>query len=153
MVDADNIRTVAVVGAGNMGSDIAVLLSRVGECNVMLTDTSDEILSSRIERQRGSVQKHFVDKSKMSAENMETVFSRIQTTTEPHTAVGAADLVIEAVFENMELKKTIFKQIDDAAPPHAILATNTSYLSVTEIANSTKRPDKVAGMHFSIRSP
>jgi len=148
MVDANDIRTVAVIGAGNMGSDIAVLLSRVGGCSVMLTDTSDETLNRSIERQRASVQKHFVEKSKISAEDMETIFGRIRTTAELHTAVREADLVIEAVFESMELKKTIFKQIDDAAPPHAILATNTSYLSVTEIANSTKRPDKVAGMHF-----
>jgi 3-hydroxybutyryl-CoA dehydrogenase len=148
MGDADDIRTVAVVGAGNMGSGIAVLLSQVGECNVTLTDTADEILTTRIQRQRDSIQKHFVDKSKMSAEDMELIFSRIQTTTDLQAAVREADLVIEAVFENMELKKTIFEQIDDAATPHAILATNTSYLSVTEIANSTKTPDRVAGMHF-----
>jgi len=148
MVYEDTIKTIAVVGAGNMGSGIAVLLSRLGGYNVMLTDTSDGILNTRIKQQRESLKKHYVDKSKMRMEDMELVLSRIKTTTELSKAVGGADFVIEAVYENMAVKKDIFRQIDGAAPPHAILATNTSYLSVTEIANSTGRPEQVAGMHF-----
>ena len=148
MVDIASIKTVAVVGAGNMGSGIAVLLSRAGGYDVALTDTSVEIHDTRIMQQRDSLKKHFVDKSKMSMEDMEIIFNRIKTTADLSEAVGTADFVIEAVFENMELKKNIFKQIDDAAPPEAILATNTSYLSVTEIANSTDRPEQVVGMHF-----
>ncbi len=144
----ENIKQVAVIGAGNMGAQIAEMLSRVGGYQVIMTDISDELVNKGLQRQRDSLQRFFVDKGKMTADEMQAIVSRIKGTTSIPEAVSKADFVIEAIFDNMELKKTIFKQLDESAPPQAILATNTSYLSVTEMASVTKRPDKVAGMHF-----
>ena len=144
----EDIKRITVIGSGNMGAQIAQLCAQVGGCQVVMTDTTQELVDAGLKRQRDSLQKYFVDKGKMTADDMQAVLARIRGTTKLAEAVSKADLVIEAVFENMALKKDIFKQLDAAALPHAILATNTSYLSVTEIASVTKRPEKVAGMHF-----
>jgi len=144
----EDIKQIAVIGSGNMGAQIAQLCAQVGGYQVVMTDTTQELVDAGLKRQRDSLQRYFVDKGKMTANEMKVVLARIRGTTKLAEAVSKADLVIEAVFENMALKKDIFKQLDAAAPPPAILATNTSYLSVTEIASITKRPEKVAGMHF-----
>ena len=144
----ENIKQVAVIGAGNMGAQIAQLASQLGRYQVMMMDTSDELVNSGLQRQRDSLQRFFVDKGKMTADEMQAIISRIKGTTSIPEAVSNADFVIEAAFENLELKENIFRQLDESAPPHAILVTNTSFLSVTEMASTTKRPDKVAGMHF-----
>ena len=144
----EDIKRITVIGSGNMGAQIAQLCAQVGGCQVVMTDTTQELVDAGLKRQRDSLQKYFVDKGKMTADDMKAVLARLRGTTKLAEAVSKADLVIEAVFENMALKKDIFKQLDAAAPPYAILATNTSYLSVTEIASVTKRPEKVAGMHF-----
>jgi len=144
----EDIKRITVIGSGNMGAQIAQLCAQVGGCQVVMTDTAQELVDAGLKRQRDSLQRYFVDKGKMTADDMQAVLARIRGTTKLAEAVSEADLVIEAVFENMALKKDIFKQLDAAAPPYAILATNTSYLSVTEIASVTKRPEKVAGMHF-----
>lgn len=144
----ENIKRVAVIGAGGMGSGIAEILSRIGGYQVIMCDTTDELVQRGLQNQRNNLQKFFVDKGKITAKEMEAILGRIKTTSNLAEAAGKADLVIEAVFENLELKKTIFKQLDEAAPPRTILASNTSNLSVTEMAAQTKRPDKVAGMHF-----
>ncbi len=144
----EKIKRVAVIGAGGMGSGIAELLSRVGGYQVVMADTTDELVQRGLQNQRNNLQKYFVDKGKITADEMKAILGRIKLTTNIAEAVSKADLAIEAVFENMELKKGVFKQLDGAAPPHTILASNTSYLSVTEMAGQTKRPDKVAGMHF-----
>ncbi len=144
----EDIKQITVIGSGNMGAQIAQLCAQVGGCQVVMTDTAQELVDAGLKRQRDSLQKYFVDKGKMTADDMKAVLARLRGTTKLAEAVSKADLVVEAVFENMALKKDIFKQLDAAAPPYAILATNTSYLSVTEIASVTKRPEKVAGMHF-----
>ncbi len=144
----ENIKRVAVIGAGGMGSGIAELLSRLGGYQVIMCDTTDELVQRGFQNQRNNLQKYFVDKGKITAKEMEAILGRIKTTSNLAEAAGKADLVIEAVFENMELKKSIFKRLDEAAPPRTILASNTSNLSITEMAAQTKRPDKVAGMHF-----
>ncbi len=144
----ENIKQVTVIGAGNMGSGVAELLSRLGGYQVIMSDTTDELVQRGLQNQRNNLQKFFVDKGKITADEMKAIIGRIKLTTNIALAVSQADFIIEVVFESMELKKSIFKQLDEAAPPHAILATNTSYLSVTEMASETKRPDKVAGMHF-----
>jgi 3-hydroxybutyryl-CoA dehydrogenase len=131
-----------------MGAQIAQLAAQVGGYQVTMTDSTEELVNKGLERQRGSLQKFFVDKGKMTADEMQAVIGRIKGVATIAEAVAQADVVIEAVFENMELKKKIFKELDEAAPLGAILATNTSYLSVTEIAGVTKRPEKVAGMHY-----
>ena len=144
----ENVKQVAVIGAGNMGAQIAQLASQVGGYQVMMTDMNDELVNRGLQRQRDSLQRFFVDKGKITADEMQAIVGRIKGTTSLPEAVSKADIVIEAVFDNPELKKTIFKQLDEATPPQAILASNTSYLSVTEMAAVTKRPDKVVGMHF-----
>ena len=144
----EDVKQIAVIGAGNMGAQIAQLAAQVGGYQVKMTDSTEELVNKGLERQRGSLQRFFVDKGKMTAEDMQAVIGRIKGTATIGKAVAQADLVIEAVFENMELKKKIYKELDEVAPPGAILATNTSYLSVTEIASVTRRPEKIAGMHY-----
>lgn len=144
----DNLKKFAVIGAGGMGSGIAELLSRMGGYEVVLCDTTEELVQRGLDNQRKNLQKFFVEKGKITSEEMEEILGRIKLTTSVAEACKEADMVIEAVFENLELKKTIFKEMDTAAPSHAILASNTSNLSVTEMAAQTKRPGKVAGMHF-----
>lgn len=143
-----DIKQIAVIGAGNMGSGIAELLSRVGGYQVVLNDTSEELVKRGYDLQRNNLQKRFVDRDKMTAEEMEAIMGRITTTADMAEAASKADLIIEAVFENMDLKKSVFKQLDEAAPANAIIASNTSYLSVTEMAGVTGRPEKVGGLHF-----
>jgi len=144
----EDVRDITVIGSGNMGAQIAQLCAQVGGYNVVMSDVNQDLVDAGLKRQRDSLQKYFVDKGKMTAPQMKEILSRIKGTPKLAEAASKSDIVIEAVFENMALKKDIFKQLDDVAPPHGILATNTSFLSVTEIASVTKRPDKVVGMHF-----
>ena len=144
----EDVKQITVIGSGNMGAQIAQLCAQVGGYNVVMNDVSQELVDAAAKRQKDSIQKFFVDKGKLTADQGKEILSRIKGNANLESAVSKADLVIEAVFESMALKKDIFKKIDAAAPPQAIFATNTSYLSVTEIASATKRPEKVAGMHF-----
>ena len=144
----ENIKQVAVIGAGTMGTQITEVLSRVGGYRVIMTDINDELVNKGFQVLRGSLQKHFVDKGKITADEMQVIVDRISGATSTPDAVRNADYVIEAATENMEIKKNIFKQLDENTPSHIILATNTSGLNITEIASATKRPDKVSGMHF-----
>ena len=143
-----DIKQVAVIGAGTMGMGIADLCARIGGYQVVMMDTTDELVQRGLQNVRNSLQKFFVDKGKITADEMAAIVGRIKPTTSIAEAASKADFVIEAVFENLELKKNVFKQLDEAAPPHTILASNTSNQSVTEMASATKRPDKVGGMHF-----
>lgn len=143
-----DVKQITVIGSGNMGAQIAQLCAQVGGYHVVMTDVSQDLVDAALKRQQDSLQKFFVDKGKLTADQAKEIIGRIKGTAKLADAVSKADLVIEAVFENMALKKDIFKQIDAAAPAQCIFATNTSYLSVTEIASATKRPEKVGGMHF-----
>ncbi|MEM1551486.1 MAG: 3-hydroxyacyl-CoA dehydrogenase family protein [Candidatus Bathyarchaeia archaeon] len=144
----ENIKNFAVVGAGRMGSQIAQLLSRVGKYPVTIVDVSDDIVNGALKSIEADLKRYFVDKGKMTENEMREVLSRIKGSTSITEASGNADFVIEAVFENLELKKKVFAELDKSAPPHAILASNTSGLSITDMASATRRPEKVAGMHF-----
>ncbi|MFH1480468.1 MAG: 3-hydroxyacyl-CoA dehydrogenase NAD-binding domain-containing protein [Pseudomonadota bacterium] len=144
----DDIKQVAVIGAGTMGMGIADLLSRIGGYRVIMADTTEELVQRGMGNIENSLQKYFVDKGKISAQDKEAILGRIKTTTDMAEAASQSDFVIEAVFENLELKKKVFKELDETAPEHAILVSNTSNQSVTEMANATNRPDKVGGMHF-----
>jgi len=144
----ENIKQVGVIGAGGMGSGIAEICSRIGGYQVVMCDTTEELVQRGLDNQKKNLQRFFVDKGKITAEEMESIIGRIKITTDIAEAASKADIVIEAVFENLELKKSVFKQLDAAAPPHTILVSNTSYLSVTEMASQTNRADKVGGMHF-----
>jgi 3-hydroxybutyryl-CoA dehydrogenase len=92
-----------------------------------------------------------VEKGKLSREDMNAALGRVQATADLYAAVERADFVIEAVFEDIEVKRSIFKALDDVAPPGAVLASNSSTMGITKIAEVTHRPDRCLNMHFSIR--
>ena len=144
------IEKVSIMGAGVMGMGIAQVLAQQG-FQVGVCDLETSILDRSLERMRQTLES-LVNKEKMTAGEAAKIISNIKTTTkiEDITAVG---LVIEAVFENIEVKKKIFTRLDKLCPATTILASNTSTLSPTEIASSTKRPDKVIGMHWFNPAP
>ncbi len=140
-----NIKNIMVIGAGQMGSGIAQVCAQAGY-SVLLNDLKQEF----VERGLGVIKKNLsrqVEKERMTAEDMEAVLGNVTASTDLQDAKNV-DLVIEAAVENMEIKTKIFSQLDEIAPEHAILASNTSSLPITEIAAATKRPEKVIGMHF-----
>ena len=143
---AEKLKKVAIVGSGAMGHGIAELLAMTGY-EVVMIDISDELLQKGKEKIKWSLDK-FVEKKRIRKEDADATLARISTTISYEQAGKDIDLAIEAVPENMELKKRVFGMLDSVAPPHAILASNTSTLSITEMGKATKRPDKVAGMHF-----
>lgn len=143
---AEKLKKAAVIGSGAMGHGITQLLAMSG-IEVTMVDISDEFLQKGMEKIKWSLGK-FVEKKRIRQEDADAALSRIKTTTSYEEAAKDIDLAIEAVPENMELKKQVFAKLDSMAPPHAILASNTSTLSITEMGNATKRPEKVAGMHF-----
>lgn len=140
------IKHVAVIGAGLMGRGIAHISALAGY-QVWLVDTQTELL----ERAQQAIKKNLqtgVDKNKITAGQMEEAYALIKGTTKLEEAGKDADFVIEAVPEILELKVHIFSELDKICPEHTILATNTSAKSITEIASSTNRQDRVIGMHF-----
>ncbi|MGM0837115.1 MAG: 3-hydroxybutyryl-CoA dehydrogenase [Bacillota bacterium] len=139
------IQKVMVIGAGQMGSGIAQVCAMAGY-DVYMNDLKQEFL----DRGLASITKNLaraVDKGRMTADEKEQVLGRLTQTTTLEDAKHV-DIVIEAAVENMDIKKKIFAQLDSFALAHAILATNTSSLPITEIAAATGRPEKVIGMHF-----
>lgn len=142
-----SIKTVAVIGAGDMGHGIAEVALLSGR-KVSLYDVSEAALEKGRERIFDSVQK-LAEKGKVPAESLGTIRDALLTsTTDLSEAASKADLVIEAVPELMELKQQVFRQLDEAAPPHALLASNTSTMSITQLAAQTKRPQQVLGLHY-----
>ncbi|MCG2892110.1 MAG: 3-hydroxyacyl-CoA dehydrogenase/enoyl-CoA hydratase family protein [Vulcanisaeta sp.] len=143
---SQQIRRVAVIGAGTMGHGIAEVSALAGY-EVVMVDVSQDILNKALERIKWSLDK-LAERGTISKERVGEVMGRIKTSLSIAEAVRDADLMIEAVPEKLDLKKQVFAEADKYAPPHAILATNTSSLPITEIASATKRPDKVVGIHF-----
>jgi len=141
----DEVKRVGVIGAGTMGSGIAQVVAANGR-DVVLIDISDSVLDRGMNTIKSSLAR-FVKKGEIKEEDSSSILSRIHATTR-FEDLGDVDLVIEAVFENMNVKKEAFKKLDASTRPEIILATNTSSLPIVEIAISTKRPDKVVGMHF-----
>src|SRR5579862_8407053 len=140
------IRNIVVVGAGTMGNGIAHTFAQYGFA-VTLTDVKQEFLDRGLKTISGNLDRQ-VKKGSLTEQAKQETLSRIKSNLDLSSAVKNADLVIEAAPENRTLKAEIFKTIDLAAPPTAILATNTSSISITEIAAVTKRPMNVIGMHF-----
>lgn len=139
------IQKVMVIGAGQMGSGIAQVCAQAGY-EVKLNDMKREFF----ERGLGVITKNLsrdVEKGRKTEEEKAAILSRIKMSLDLQDASNV-DIIIEAAVENMEVKQSIFKQIDQIAPAHAILATNTSSLPITEIAAVTNRPEQVIGMHF-----
>lgn len=145
------IRTVAVIGLGTMGAGIAEVFARAG-----LAVHGIEYDDSALDRGRGILQKstdRAVARQKLTAEEQTALLDRIEFTTDTAAGVRDADLVIEAVHEDLELKTRIFRTVDAAAPAGAILASNTSSLSVTAIAAAVADPSRVLGVHFFNPAP
>jgi 3-hydroxybutyryl-CoA dehydrogenase len=138
--------TVAVVGAGTMGRGIAQASAQAG-CRVCLTDVSQELLEKALEIVRATLEKG-VSRGKVSIKQRDRTLERLEIGTDLEAAVQDADLVIEAIPEDLELKRGMFLRLDAACPEKTILASNTSSLSVTTLAAATSRPGKVLGMHF-----
>jgi len=140
------IKKVTVVGAGTMGSGIAHVLSQNGYL-VNLIDINKSVLEKAINVIRQNMDRQ-IKKGLMTEEEKEQAIARINTLTSLESGAKDADFVIEAATENVKIKKDIFKSLDLVCKPEVILATNTSSISITEIASATNRPDKVIGMHF-----
>ncbi|MBR6110290.1 MAG: 3-hydroxybutyryl-CoA dehydrogenase [Clostridia bacterium] len=139
------MKNIFVVGAGTMGLDIAQVFCTAG-FPVSVYDMTDEIIArSRARLEKGL--KKRVDKGKITQEQMDSVLNGIEFTTQYDNAKHA-DLIIEAIIESVEVKKTVFRNLDGICPPETIFATNTSSISITEIASATSRPDRCIGMHF-----
>ncbi len=139
---------VCIVGMGTMGSQIGLVCAR-GGYETSMVDTS----AQHVEKGLNNIQSFLrgqVKKGKMEQEMVDRILSLIKTGTDLHEAVSHADLVIEAVNEDIDLKKTVFKELDEESPQEAILASNTSTLWIAEIAAATSRPDKCIGTHFLI---
>jgi 3-hydroxybutyryl-CoA dehydrogenase len=147
---AREIRTVGVVGLGTMGAGIAQIALLAGN-DVVGREVTDELN----ERARGRIE-HFVgravDKGKLEAADRDAALARLRTTTEVEE-LAACDLVIEAIVEDLDAKHALFAELDRVCAPDAILATNTSALSVADIAEATSRPERVIGMHFFNPAP
>ncbi len=142
----EKLKKAAIVGSGSMGHGIAEMLAMNG-VEVTMIDVNDELLQQARDKIKWSLDK-FVEKKRIRKEDADASMARIHTTTSYDEAAKDIDLAIEAVPENMDLKRKVFSKLDSIAPSHAILASNTSTLSITEMGKATKRPDKVAGMHF-----
>ena len=154
MGGGQEVRTVTVVGAGTMGHGIAELAAMIG-LEVYLADISREILDNALKRIRWSLEK-LSEKGRLR-ESVDTVMSRIKPvisvkdgdfSEDLAQALSASDIMIEAIPERLDLKQKLFAFADKHAPAHAVLATNTSSLPITEIAAATRRPERVVGMHF-----
>jgi 3-hydroxybutyryl-CoA dehydrogenase len=140
------IKKVCVLGAGIMGAGIAQVIAEAG-LEVTIRDIEDRFVENGLGTIRRNLDRA-VSKGKMDKAAADAVVARVKGTTDLNAAASDADLVIEAVIEIMSLKKEVYKELDSICRPEAIFASNTSGLSVTEMAAATKRPDKFIGMHF-----
>ncbi|ARK32796.1 3-hydroxybutyryl-CoA dehydrogenase [Halalkalibacter krulwichiae] len=140
-----DIKTVMVIGAGQMGSGIAQVHAMAG-FQVILHDLNDDFVERGLTQINTNLTRQ-VEKEKITATDKEEIVKRIERSVHLNDA-SKADFIIEAAVENMKIKQELFAKLDELAPGHTILATNTSSLPITEIATATKRPEKVIGMHF-----
>jgi 3-hydroxybutyryl-CoA dehydrogenase len=144
------IKLIGVIGAGSMGNGIAQVAGQAGY-QVIMRDVEDRFVQNGLKAIEKFLSKS-VEKGKMAEGQKKEILGRIRGTTRMED-LKEVDLVIEAIFEDLSLKRDVFRQLDEVTRPHVILATNTSSMSVTEIAMATKRPEKVAGMHFFNPAP
>ena len=139
------LNKVFIVGAGQMGLDIGQVMAKAG-IKVVFRDMTDEILAKSMAKLNKGLDK-LVAKGKMDEAGKAAILANVSTTTELAPAADA-DLVLEAIVENVEIKKNLFKELDGICKPECIFATNTSSISITQIAAATNRADKFIGMHF-----
>ncbi len=140
------MKNISVIGCGTMGNGIAHVFAMYGYA-VNLIDINENALQKAIAKIGSNLDRQ-VAKQQITEEQKATTLANITTTTDLKNGVAHADLVIEAATENVNIKLQLFKDIDAAAPAHCILSSNTSSISITKIAATTARPDKVIGMHF-----
>jgi 3-hydroxybutyryl-CoA dehydrogenase len=144
------IKKVGVLGAGAMGNGIAQMAAQIG-CDVVMRDIEDAF----VERGMKSIDKFLsksVEKGKLEAEEKVAIMGRIKGTTDM-ADLKDVDFLVEAVLEDLDLKKKVFKELDELCRPEVVLSTNTSSMSITEIATATSRPEKICGMHFFNPAP
>jgi 3-hydroxybutyryl-CoA dehydrogenase len=139
------IQTIGIIGAGTMGNGIAQVCAQAG-LNAVLQDVNEAALAKALATVSGSLDRA-IKKGSLTEEGKAALLGRIKTTTQAQD-LAAADLIIEAATENEALKIKILQQVDAIAKPEAIIASNTSSISITKLAAATKRPDKFVGMHF-----
>ena len=139
------MKKIMVIGAGTMGLDISQVFAAEG-CQVVVRDIKDEILEKAKARLNGNLERQ-VAKGRMTAEKKEAVLSGMTFTTDLNAAADA-DLVVEAAVERLDIKRSIFAELDGICKPETIFASNTSSISITAIATATKRADRFVGMHF-----
>ncbi|RMG46507.1 MAG: 3-hydroxybutyryl-CoA dehydrogenase [Acidobacteria bacterium] len=145
MSELEGIKTVGIVGAGTMGSGIAQVAARAG-FRILLCDVAAEALTRAMQTIDRGLSRE-VSKQRLTEEEKRRVLERIRTTPEV-TSLSDADFVVEAVVEDVEIKRGVFRQLDEITRPEVILATNTSSISITKLGAATRRPEKVIGMHF-----
>lgn len=141
------VKRVCVLGAGLMGHGIAQVCAQTGKFDVTMRDIEQRFIDNGMKMIKDSLQR-FVKKGTITERESQEVLNRIHPTLDLREAVQNADFVIEAVTENPPLKKSVLAEADKYAPPHAIIASNTSSISITEIGAATTRAEKVCGMHF-----
>ena len=144
--NADDVRRVLVCGAGAMGSQIGAVFALAGY-ETTVQDIDEDMLDRAREELRSRLDRN-VEKGRMSAEQVESAFEKLSFTTEVEAPARDADLVVEAIVEKLDVKRELFSRLDEAAPEHAILATNSSTIVSSRIADATGRPDRVCNMHF-----
>jgi 3-hydroxybutyryl-CoA dehydrogenase len=145
------VRKIAVIGAGTMGAGIAQACAAAG-FQVTMRDVEQRFVDGGFRRIREPLMKR-VEKGKMAASEVEAVLSKIRGVVDLKDAVAGAQIVIEAVFEKMDIKRELYSELDRLCPPEVVFASNTSSLSITEMASVTKRADRVLGMHFFNPAP
>jgi len=145
-MDINNVKKISIVGAGDMGHGIAACCL-MGGYSVVLRDIEQKFVDRGVAGIKGSLNK-FLEKDKITKEAYEKAIGGLIPLVDLAQAVKDADFIIEAVPEKLELKKSVFADLDKYAPKHAVIASNTSNISITEIASATKRPEKVIGYHF-----
>ena len=141
------IITIGVAGSGTMGAGIAIVAARAGFRTVVYDTNVDAVLRARTQTE--AFFKRSVERGRLAADELPRVMDRL-TGTAIIGDLAACDLVIEAVFEDLAVKHALFKQLDEVCPPHTIFASNTSTLSITEIAGGSGRADRFVGMHFCL---
>ncbi|XP_070544255.1 hydroxyacyl-coenzyme A dehydrogenase, mitochondrial-like isoform X1 [Ptychodera flava] len=145
------VNHVTVIGGGSMGNGIAQVTAQAG-CQVTMVDQTDEILQKSVNTISKSLQrvvkKKFADDPSKGEEFIKGIMGNISTSTDAPGAVANTDLVIEAIIENMDIKKKLFTELDKVAKESTIFASNTSSLSITEMASVTQRQDRFGGLHF-----
>ena len=142
-----DVKKVTVIGAGLMGHGIAQVSSQVAKFEVNLVDVKQEFIDEGMAMIKDSLQR-FLKKGVLAEDQVKETLERIHPTLNLKEAVADADLIIEAIPENLKLKRDLFSEIDQASKLDAIFASNTSSISITELASSTNRPEKFCGMHF-----